>query len=83
VLPQILAGFGLVSLLSAGCLFWLERLQPLFFAVAVGGLVYQVWVVGRRPPSMRTWGVKAILAVSVVLNVTLVAGWVVFSIRYR
>jgi hypothetical protein len=70
-------------LLSAGCLFWLQRLQPLFFTVAVGSLVYQVWVVYRRPPAKRTWGIKTILAVSVVLNVALIGGWIALSIRYR
>jgi len=83
VLPQVLAGLGLFSLLSAGCLFWLQRLQPLFFAVAVGALVYQVWVVKRRPPTLRTWGMKTILAVSLVLNGSVIASWIVFSIRYR
>ena len=72
-----------MSLLSAGCLFWLLRLQPLFFAVAVGSLGYQAWAVKRRPPSLRTWGVKAILATSVVLNVMVIGGWIALEIRYR
>ncbi|PYS06077.1 MAG: hypothetical protein DMG12_05290 [Acidobacteria bacterium] len=83
MLPQVLAGLGLFSLLSAGCLFWLERLQPLFFTVAVVSLVYQVWVVRRRPPFLRTWGIKTILAVSLVLNAMVIGGWIVISIRYR
>jgi hypothetical protein len=83
MLPQVLAGLGLVSLLSAGCLIWLQRLQPLFFTAAVASLVYQVWVVRRRPPKLRTWGMKTILAASLVLNGTLIAGWIALSIRYR
>jgi len=83
VLPQVLAGLGLLSLLSAGCLFWLERLTPLFFTVAVGSLAYQIWAVRRRPPSMRTWGMKTILSISLVLNSLLIGGWIVLSIRYR
>jgi len=83
VLPQVLAGLGLFSLLSAGCLFWLERLQPLFFTMAVAGLVYQVWAVRTRPPSMRTWGMKTILGVSLVANGLLIAGWIVLTIRYQ
>ena len=83
MLPQVLAGLGLVSLLSAGCLFWLERLQPLFFTMAIGSLVYQTWAVRRRPPSMRTWGMKAILAASLGVNGMLIAGWIVLSVRYR
>lgn len=83
MLPQVLAGLGLFSLLSAGCLFWLERLQPLFFTVAIGALAYQIWIVRRRPPSFRTWGVKTILATSVVLNLLVIGGWIALSIRYR
>ena len=83
MLPQVLAGLGIVGLLSAGCLFWLERLQPLFFTVAVLSLVYQVWAVRRRPPGMQTWGMKAILGVSLALNGILIAGWIVFTIRYQ
>jgi len=83
VLPQVLAGLGLVSLLSAGCLFWLQKLQPLFFTVAVGSLVYQIWVVRRRPLKSRTWGVKTILGVSLMLNLMVIGGWIAISIRYR
>ena len=83
MLPQVLAGLGLFSLLSAGCLIWLQRLQPLFFSVAVLSLAYQVWAVLRRPPFLRTWGIKAILAASVVLNSLMIGGWVFLSIRYR
>jgi hypothetical protein len=83
MLPQVLAGLGLFSLLSAGCLFWLQRLQPVFFTLAVGSLIYQVWAVRRRPPSMRTKSVKSILGASMLLNGLLVVGWVVTSIRYR
>jgi hypothetical protein len=83
VLPQVLAGLGLLSLLSAGCLFWLEQLQPLFFTVAVASLAYQVWVVRRRPPFLRTWGIKTILGVSLFLNAVVIAGWVVITIRYQ
>ena len=70
-------------MLSAGCLFWLQRLQPLFFTVAVASLVYQIWVVRRRPPTLRTWGVKTILGVSLMLNVMVIGGWIAISIRYR
>jgi len=72
-----------VGLISAGCLFWLERLRPLFFTVAVGSLLYQVWAVRRRPPFLRTWGIKTILAVSLVLNVLVIGSWIVLYFRYR
>jgi hypothetical protein len=83
VLPQVLAGLGLVSLISAGCLFWLERLQPLFFTVALASLVYQMWAVWRRPRAMRTWSMRTILACSLALNLLVISAWIVFSIRYQ
>jgi hypothetical protein len=83
VLPQVLAGLGLFSLLSAGCLLWLQRLEPVFFLLAVGSLAYQMWLVFRRSPAMRNWGIKTILAASVALNLMLVGGWIVLAIRYR
>jgi hypothetical protein len=73
----------MVGLLSAGCLFWLEKLQPLFLVLAVGSLVYQIWAVFRRPRAMRTLGMKAILGVSLLFNGLLLAGWVVLTIRYQ
>jgi hypothetical protein len=83
VLPQVLAGLGLFSLLNAGCLIWLQRLQPLFFTVAVGTLLYQLWIVRRRPPTLRRRGVKTILGLSLALNLMAVASWIVLSVRYR
>ena len=61
----------------------LQRLQPVFFVVAVAALMYQAWLVLRRPPSLRTAGTKSILAVSLLLNTLMIGSWVVFSIRYR
>jgi len=83
VLPQVLAGLGALSLLSAGCLFWLERLQPVFLAIALGSLVYQGWVVRRRPPFLRTWGIKTIFGISLVLNVAVIGTWIALYFRYR
>lgn len=82
MLPQVLAGLG-ISLISAACQIWLERLQPLFLVVAVGALIYQIWLVRVRPPKRRKRGVRAVLAVSVVLNVMVVGGWIALLIRYR
>jgi hypothetical protein len=83
VLPQVLAGLGLFGLLSAGCLFWLERLKPLFFTVAIGSLLYQGWAVHRRPPFLRTWGVKTIFVTSVVVNSLVIGLYIVIWFRYR
>jgi hypothetical protein len=71
------------SLLSAGCLLILQRLQPLFFVVAVGAMISQAWIVHRRPPGSRTRGMKTILGLSVVLNVLMIGAWIVLSVRYR
>lgn len=51
--------------------------------MAIATLVYQIWTVGKRPPSMRTWGMKAILGISLALNGLLIAGWIVITIRYQ
>ncbi len=83
MLPQVLAGLGLFSLLNTGCLFWLERLQPVFFTVAVASLALQVWVVRRRPFATRKPAVKSILAGSLIVNGLLIGGWVVLAVRYR
>jgi hypothetical protein len=42
-----------------------------------------VWAVRTRPSSMRTWGMKTILGVSLVVNGLLIAGWIVLTIRYQ
>jgi hypothetical protein len=83
VLPQVLAGLGVFSVLSAGCLLWLQRLQPGFFSAALAALVYQIWLVRRQPAALRTAGVKAILGASVAANVLLVFSWVILWLRYR
>jgi hypothetical protein len=83
VLPQVLAGLGLFGLISAGCLFWLERLQPLFFALAIGSMVYEILIYWRRPHFLRTIGVKVVLAASVVINLAVMGAWVVLWFRYR
>ena len=82
MITPVLAGLGIFSFLSA-CLIWLQRLQPLFFAMAVGGLAYQIWIVRRRPPALRTLGVKTILGISLAINGLMILGWIVITIRYQ
>ena len=82
MLPQVLAGLGLLSLLSAGCLFWLRRLQPVFLTVALGSLAYESWLVRRQLPTLRTMGVKATLGTSLVVNLAVLGSWVVLWFRY-
>ena len=69
--------------MSAGCLYWLEKLQPLFLTLSVGALVYQVWAVGTRPRFMRTFGIKLILYSSLVVNITVLGSWAILWFRYR
>jgi len=83
VLPQVLAGLGALSLLSAGCLFWLERLQPVFLTIALGGLAYQVWAVKRRPPFLRTRAIKTILWASLAVNLLVIGTWIGLWFRYH
>ena len=68
---------------SAGCLLWLEGLQPVFASTAAIALLYQGWLVGRRPPARRTRKMWAILAASVGVNAIVVLTWVAFWLRYR
>ena len=82
MLPQVLAGLGLVSLLSVSCLFWLQRLEPVFLTVALGSLGYEGWLVWRQPPLLRTMGVKAILGASLAVNLLVMGSWVVLWFRY-
>ena len=72
-----------MSVLSAGCVLWLQALQPLFVSVALVALGYQVWLVSRRPPQRRRRTVFTILWSSIALNVLLFAGWGVLWLRYR
>lgn len=72
-----------MSLLSASCLFWLERLQPVFLAIALGSLVYQAWAVQRRPSFLRSRGIKTIFGISLVLNMAVIGTWVALYFRYR
>ena len=70
-------------MLNSGCLFWLQRLQPVFLTIAVVSVTYQVWLVLRRPPPMRTRAMKAIMAASLSLNTIVIGGWAALAIRYR
>ena len=83
MLPQVLAGLGALSILSAGCLFWLERLQPLFLFVAVAALASQVWLVTRRPPHRRTRAMLLILWTSIAVNAFILVAWAALLARYR
>ena len=72
-----------MSVVSAGCVVWLEQLQPLFGAVAVLSLTYQAWLVGRRPRDARTRPMLIILWVSIATSLGIAAslGWL--WVRYR
>ena len=72
-----------MSLLSAGCLFWLERLQPVFAALAVAALGYQGWLVWRRPRERRSRTALAIFWTSVGINALVLLTFVVLWLRYR
>ena len=72
-----------MEVLSAGCLLWLQRLQPLFFVLALGALAYQGWLMRRRPSKPGNWKLRTVLAASLAVNVMMIAGWIVISVRYR
>jgi hypothetical protein len=83
VLPQVLAGLGALSILTAGCLFWLERLQPLFAFVAVSALAYEGWLVARRPRHRRTRTMLWILWTSFGSTMLVFILWSALWLRYR
>ena len=83
MLPQVLVGLGAFSVLSAGCLFWLERLQPVFAVLAVSALAYQGWLVWRRPRERRSRKVLAIFWTSVGINALVLLTVVTLWFRYR
>jgi len=70
-------------MIGAGCFFWLERLRPLFFAIALLAQVYEVWLMRRRPKTMRSWSIRMILAVSLSLNLIVTVSWIILLVRYR
>jgi hypothetical protein len=72
-----------VSIASAGCLLWLEALQPAFAALAAGALNYQGWLVRRQPPARRTRTMWGILVASVSVNAIVVIAWAALWPRYR
>ena len=72
-----------MSVLSAGCLLWLQRLQPVLGVVAAAALGYQAWLVWRRPAARRTRAMLFIFWGSVG-SVSLVAlAWIGLWLRYR
>jgi hypothetical protein len=72
-----------VSLISAGCVYWLERLQPLFGGMCLVSLVYQTWLVWRRPRAARTRTMLAIWWTSLGISLAVGATLLALSLRYR
>ena len=72
-----------MSVASAGCLFWLETLQPLFAVIAVASLAYQGWLVWQRPGYRRTKLVMTILWASVATSALVLVTWLALWFRYR
>ena len=83
MLPQVLAGLGVFSAVGLGCFYWLERLQPVFFALALLALAYELWLVGSRPRSLRTPGMLTMVAFSFGLNAVVVGATIFLWLRYR
>jgi hypothetical protein len=67
---------------NGACLFWLERMRPLFFAIAIGAVVYEISVMRRHPPALRKWGTKALLWLSLAVNAIIICGWILITVRY-
>jgi len=72
-----------VSVLSAGCLIWLDALRPVLAATGVAALGWQAWLVWRRPAARRTAVMLTILAGTAAVNLLAGLFWAVLSWRYR
>jgi len=72
-----------VSVVSAGCLLWLQRLQPILVLVAAAALSYQAWLVWRRPAFLRTRAMLLILWGSIACSSLVALSWIVLWLRYR
>lgn len=68
---------------SAGCLLWLQRLQPVLASVAVAALSYQAWLVWRRPALLRTTTMLLILWGSIGSSSLVALAWIGLWLRYR
>ncbi len=82
MLPQVLVGLGLVSLVNVTCFFWLQQLQPLFVGIALGALLYQGVLIRRRAPSQRTLSIKTLFWGSLCVNMVVFGVWITLWIRY-
>jgi hypothetical protein len=54
-----------------------------FAALAIGGVAYQIWLVKRRPPFLRTRAALTILWTSATLTLLVFAVWIALWFRYR
>jgi hypothetical protein len=72
-----------VSVVSAGCVVWLERFQPLFMLLAAAALGHQAWLIWRRPPHRRTRMMLLTFAISLGTSAAVGAALIALSFRYR
>jgi hypothetical protein len=72
-----------VSVVSTGCLIWLDALRPVVAATAIGALGWQAWLVRRLPTARRTALTLAILVGTVAVDLAIAASWAALSWRYR
>ena len=81
-LPQLLSALGIFSG-GLRCLFWLERLRPLFASVAILSLAYEAWALFSRPAALRSSLMKSFFAASVISIVAVMGLWIYVDIRYQ
>ena len=72
-----------MSIASAGCLLWLQRLQPVLVTIAIAALSYQAWLVWRRPARLRSPAMLLILWGSLGSSSLMALAWVGLWLRYR
>lgn len=72
-----------MSLVSAGCLVWLEAMKPLSALTAVAALAWQMWLVLGRPTIRTSRSTWAIVAATVAVNLFVAISWLALQWRYR
>ena len=49
----------------------------------MAALLYQGWLIRRRPNAWLKRSIKVVLALSVLLNFAVIASWTFLALRYR
>ena len=72
-----------MTVVSSGCVLWLDAARPFFAALAAVALLYQGWLIWRRPPSQRTGAMLTMFWASAAISASVVFVVGALAWRYR